>query len=190
MPFLTFLGGGRQADRERYTRPNLTASYKHLSHREMQSGIQAASGRWLNDPIYGLYVRQPAAVYEDWYRSAWLALLDHQMDWYYSPSLDEDKVTVMILNTRACQKQKIICCRWLREHFRNCPVNVLGRCRSIWCRKPEFTQRNFECGLNCRPRLENITVYSFIMINTYTQSGTKQCTYTNRHTRTHTHIYG
>lgn len=140
-----------------------------------ERGSQAASGRWLNDPISRLFVRQPAAVYEDWYRSAWLALLDHQMDWYYSPSLDEDKVTVMILNTRACQKRKIIWCRWLWERFTDCHVNLLGRCRAIWCWcwKPEFAQRNLKCRLNYRPGLVDVTAYSFIMINTRTRTDTK-----------------
>lgn len=38
-------------------------------------------------------------MYEDWYTSAWLGLLDHQTDWYYTPAKDEDKVSVIILNT-------------------------------------------------------------------------------------------
>lgn len=71
-------------------------------------------------------------MYEDWYTSARLGLLDHQTDWYYTPAKDEDKVSVIILNTGACQRREIIQCHWLWEHFADCHENLSGRCGALW----------------------------------------------------------
>lgn len=70
--------------------------------------------------------------YEDWYKSARLALLDHQTDWYYTPSLDEDKVSVIILNRRACQGRKIRPCRWLQERSADCHADLSRRVGRCW----------------------------------------------------------
>lgn len=66
---------------------------------------------------FRLFVRQQAELYEDWYRSAGLGWLDHQMDWYDTRAVDEDKVTVIILNTQACQGRKITQCPQWWESF-------------------------------------------------------------------------
>ena len=71
-------------------------------------------------------------MYEDWYTSARLGLLDHQTDWYYTPAKDEDKVSVIILNTGACQKQEIIPCHWLWKRFADCHENLSRRCGAPW----------------------------------------------------------
>lgn len=71
-------------------------------------------------------------MYEDWYTSARLGLLDHQTDWYYTPAKDEDKVSVIILNTGACQRQEIIPCHWLWKRFADCHENLSSRCGALW----------------------------------------------------------
>lgn len=71
-------------------------------------------------------------MYEDWYTSAQLGLLDHQTDWYYTPAKDEDKVSLIILNTGACQRREIISCHWLWERFTDCLENLSGRCGALW----------------------------------------------------------
>lgn len=71
-------------------------------------------------------------MYEDWYTSARLGLLDHQTDWYYTPAKDEDRVSVIILNTGACQRREIIPCHWLWERFADCHENLSGKCRALW----------------------------------------------------------
>lgn len=110
---------------------------KHLSREGQVDGRRARCAatchdqEWLNDPISRLFVRQQAAEYEDWYRSARLGLLDHQTDWYYTPAEDEDKVTVIILNTGACQQREIIQSHPLWEHFTDCHGNLSGRCGTV-----------------------------------------------------------
>lgn len=139
---------------------------RHLSSRQKgpgrRTGRQAGrpSPEWLNDPISRLFVRQQAASYEDWYRCARLGLLDHQTDWYYAPSPDEDKVTVIILNTRACQRQKIIPCHRLRNRCADCHGNLSERCRRClghalafirW--KPQQYRKDLSQRLNYRAML-------------------------------------
>ncbi|RCU34607.1 hypothetical protein DVA81_19250, partial [Acinetobacter baumannii] len=51
---------------------------------------------------------------------------------YYTPAKDEDKVSVIILNTGACQRREIIQCHWLWEHFADCHENLSGRCGALW----------------------------------------------------------
>lgn len=76
----------------------------------------------------GLSVRYQAAAYEDWYTSARLRLLDHQTDWYYTLVEDEDKVSVIILNTAARQRREIIQCHQLWERFTDRRQNLSEGC--------------------------------------------------------------
>lgn len=90
----------------------------------------------------GLSVRYQAAAYEDWYTSARLRLLDHQTDWYYTLVEDEDKVSVIILNTAACQRREIIQCHWLWERFTDCRQNLSDGRGAPW--------QSAEARLSCK----------------------------------------
>lgn len=126
------------------------AGLKRLSFWEVQvqrtqrRGWGSGGDGWVIEWSHsGLAVRHQAAMYEDWYTSARLALLDHQTDWYYTPAKDEDKVSVIILNTGGLsQAGNHPAAPWLWEHFADCHENLSGRARQQWRPSPPSAARS------------------------------------------------
>lgn len=116
-----------EKERDRAKREMLTES--ETRQRSAANAAQPGVIEWSRS---ALFVRHDAAMYEDWYTSAPLSLPDRQTDWYYTPAEDKDKVSVIMLNTRACQRREIIQRHWLWEHFADCHENLSGRRGALW----------------------------------------------------------
>lgn len=124
--FITLPAGEKKVRRRRRRRSGARSSRDADSRWNTESLSRACTAQlgvieWSHS---GLSVRYQAAAYEDWYTSARLRLLDHQTDWYYTLVEDEDKVSVIILNTPACLRREIIQCHQLWEHFTDCHQNL------------------------------------------------------------------
>lgn len=125
---------------------------------------ERASEAWLNNPIpRPFFLDNGQRPYEDWYRSARLALLDHQTDWYYTPSPDEDKVSVIILNRRACQGRKIRPCRWLQERSADCHADLSRPGRRRW-------KNSVRLRTELRARGAAVIPRQFVMVNIYARN--------------------